>query len=79
MEIYDETVLIDVRRGFESLSVPFCEVREGDYIVDLMLYAGDDAHVSEDPDYSGWVFYDDTGCAWFPEDFGADLKEPDDD
>ncbi len=75
MQVYDETVSVDIQRGEELMSVPFCEIREGDFFPDLQMYVSVGAHFSDDPEYSGWLFYDDLDCAWFPEDFDADLKQ----
>lgn len=80
MKVYDDYVLVDIVRNGESMAVPFRDIEEGDYITELEIYAGDDAHESGDCDYDGWVFYDTEGEGWFPEDLGGELiYDPDED
>lgn len=57
-----------IERNGKRMLVPFCEIQGGDFIVDHSFYAGCDAHVSGDASYDGWLFYDEDGNSWFPED-----------
>lgn len=52
---------------------PFYALKAGDVILDddgkVLCTVGEDAHVSGDASYDGWLFYDTKGNSYFPEDF----------
>ena len=69
----NEQMPVNIRRitqnGFAFMTVPFCEVKNDDYIVDKDQYAYGDAHASCDASYDGWLIHTRNGDALFPEDF----------
>lgn len=78
--VFDETVEIAILRDGEEENVPFCELLAGDIILPSgfnkeEIFVAEDAHYSGDSDYDGYLFYDVDGCDWYPEDFGAEIKE----
>lgn len=72
---FDETVEVKVSRDGEEMYVEFWKLRAGDAILHFgeaaPILVGEDAHQSEDPCYDGWLFYDNNGNSYYPEDFGA--------
>jgi len=74
MKVYDETVNVNVVRSGVPQSVMFCEIKKDDVLVDFpCAIVDEDSHFSGDASYEGWLFFDTTGCVYFPEDFGASL------
>ena len=66
--VYDETIMIDIFRDGECMTVQFCKLRPGDLVCSHNLVVSD-VHQCEDAHYDGWVMYDVFGDSWFPEDF----------
>ena len=66
--IDDENKLILIERNGERMTVPFYELTSGDYLVDHCIVVGFAAHKSGDASCDSWLFYDDDGNGWFPED-----------
>ena len=78
--VFDEMVIVTIIRDGEEDEVPFCELIANDIILPSEfnkeeITVADDAHYSGDSDYDGYLFYDTDGRDWYPEDFGADVKE----
>ena len=77
MRVYDENICIVVIRDGSRKTVKFRDIKDGD-IVCLQNHqtavAKGDAHMSEDASYDGYLFYDQEGESYFPEDFGAEVK-----
>lgn len=71
-EVCDENHPVQVVRDGITMLVPFCELKEGDQVVDCCKFVcGTDAHKCGDADYDGWLVFNTKGAAYFPEDFGA--------
>lgn len=79
--VYDDSVLIHITRHGVPCLVRFSDLREGDVVSDKGndFTVGSDAHFCGDASYAGWLVYDQDGNDHYPEDFGAELLEPDDD
>lgn len=77
---YDETIPVSIIRCGMEMEVGFCELKTND-IACLpngdKFRVGDDAHVSGDSTYEGWVVYDEFGNSYFPEDFEDKTPEGD--
>lgn len=69
IEVEGERKIVLIERCGKPMTVPFYEIIGGDFIVDQGIVAGSNAHKSGDASYNGWLFYDEDGCGWFPEDF----------
>lgn len=73
-KVFDQNVKIKIIRDNKEASVRFCDLQEGDHVIDNGFdFIVDDCHQSEDAHYDGWVLYDTDGNSYFPEDFGAEL------
>lgn len=66
--LHMSNVEVEIKRGGEKMTVDFSDIKAGDYIVALGIYAADDAHYSGDADYDGYLFFADDGDGYFPED-----------
>lgn len=79
-DVYDESVQVNILRNGKRMWVPFWKLQKGDTAYYEGTYAksyficGEDAHVSDDPDYRGWLIHSEGGFGFFPEDFGAPPK-----
>ena len=75
--VYDPEVSVTIRRmGNLVMAVPFCDLKKGDETISSeypQFTCGDDAHISGDSSYGGYVVFDTEGNSYFPEDFGAAL------
>ena len=75
--VYDETYPVEIVRDGIKMTVPFREIKKGDKVPtrnpDHPIIVGENAHLSGDAAYDGWLFYDTNGNSYFPEDF---VKEP---
>ena len=75
--MYDPEVSVTIRRmGKLVMAVPFCDLKKGDETISSeypQFTCGDDAHISGDSSYGGYIVYDTEGNSYFPEDFGAAL------
>jgi len=68
----DEALILTVLRDGRLVPICFSELRKGDMTCSPRMpriVVGENAHQSEDPDYSGWLVYDEAGNSYFPEDF----------
>lgn len=64
MKVYDENVKVEVIRKDHHHLIPFSEIKKGDEVVKAPrdhFIAGNDAHLSGDSDYDGWLVYDESG------------------
>jgi len=68
-------ILVDIMRDGKRRFVPFYDIKSGDFIAYLGVFAGDDAHQSGDASYDGWLFYDSNGLSVFPEDLDGDVRD----
>lgn len=71
--LMEETIMTVniVKKGSEILSrANFKDLKKGDtfFINSIPHVAQDDAHLSGDASYSGYLVYDEQGEGWFPED-----------
>ena len=60
----------DVYSGWDKK--PFSELKAGNVVMDNefnTIVVAEDAHLSGDGCYDGYLFYDDKGDSWFPESF----------
>lgn len=60
-----------LRRGSGKIDlVNFEDIRKGDLFAvnGFICKCREDAHLSEDPDYDGYLLYDTNNNSWFPED-----------
>ncbi len=72
----DHTLKLTVLRDGRLITICFRELRKGDMTCSPRvprIVVGENAHQSEDPDYSGWLVYDESGSSYFPEDFRPKL------
>lgn len=70
--VYDETVPVKIIRCGTEMEVEFCALKANDIVClpnGHEFCVGDDAHISGDSTYEGWVVYDMSGNSYFPEDF----------
>lgn len=68
----DESINLTVLREGRLTSIRFRDLVKGDMTCSPRIpriVVGENAHISEDPDYSGWLVYDEKGNSYFPEDF----------
>ena len=80
--VYDETYPVEIVRDGIKITVPFHDIKKDDrfYVpIDIghkpyLVKVAESAHFSGDADYEGYLFYDEYGSDWYPEDFGAPLK-----
>ena len=76
--VYDENVYVEIMRNTYSMTVHVWELQKGDMITvgdHKGVVVGEDAHKeSSDACYEGWWFLGTDGDAYYPEDFGADVK-----
>lgn len=83
-DVYDESVRVSILRAGRRMQVEFWQIRKGDVVFYDGTYGrssvvcGEEAHISNDPDYQGWLFHSEGGMGYFPEDFGAQPKEVED-
>lgn len=78
--VYDENVMLRIRRKGVVRNVPFYKLRDGDIVLgedgEIDFTCEGDAHMSSDTTYEGWLVYSrEAQESFFPEDFGAKLKE----
>ena len=75
--VYDPEVSVTIRRmGNLVMAVPFCDLKKGDETISSeypQFTCGEDAHISGDSSYAGYIVFDTEGNSYFPEDFGAAL------
>ena len=75
--VYDPEVSVTIRRmGKLVMAVPFRELKKGDETISSeypQFTCGEDAHISGDSSYAGYIVFDTEGNSYFPEDFGAAL------
>ena len=64
----DEYTEVEIIRNGEQQTVYFCDLSYGDYIPVIGETVDIGAHYSGDASYDGWLFYDQNGNSWFPED-----------
>ena len=80
-DVYDEAVKVNIVRDGKKMWVEFWQIHKGDVVfyegtqAKSHFVAGEDAHISNDPDYKGWLVHTEGGMGFFPEDFGAKKKE----
>lgn len=70
--IEDGSVRLTILRNGQLASISFRELMKGDMTCSPKvprIVVGENAHQSEDPDYSGWLVYDEGGNSYFPDDF----------
>ena len=73
MDVYNPEVIVPVIRDGVLMHVIFKYVKTGDILPTCDgAIVSDDAHLSNDADYPGYLFYDEDGESYFPEDFEAD-------
>lgn len=65
----NENKMVSIERNGEEITVPFYNIKGGDFLIDRQIVAWSNAHESGDASYDGWLFYDEDGNGWFPEDF----------
>lgn len=72
MDVYNPEVVVPIIRDGITMHVMFKYVKAGDILPTReRAIVSDDAHLSDDADYSGYIFYDEDGESYFPEDFEA--------
>ncbi len=75
-----ERIPVSIIRCGMEMEVGFCELKAND-IACLpcgdKFRVGEDAHVSGDSTYEGWVVYDEFGNSYFPEDFDGEIPDED--
>lgn len=72
MDVYNPEVVVPIIRDGVTMHVMFKYVKAGDILPTReRAIVSDDAHLSDDADYSGYLFYDKDGGRYFPEDFEA--------
>lgn len=75
--VYDPEVSVTIRRmGKLVMAVPFRELKKDDETISSeypQFTCGEDAHISGDSSYAGYIVFDTEGNSYFPEDFGAAL------
>lgn len=70
MSVYSETIQVRIMRSGTQKTVMFCDVKDGDRLVDFGGAIVDgDSHFSGDSTYEGWIFFDTSGNDYYPEDF----------
>ena len=69
---------VNVIRDGNQMKIPFSELKANDVAClpnGVNICIGEDAHISGDATYEGWLVYDDHGNSYFPEDFECDSHE----
>ena len=73
----DITVIVE--RGILTMPISFEDLKKGDKVVGTRgpkFTVGEDAHLSGDASYNGYIVYDTEGNSYFPEDFVYGVERP---